>query len=791
MNPLSSPSRYLRHVSPLVLAFAAILATAAQVHAQAQTSPTPDKVQDKKTDATTPPATNPATAQSGGTESTSSDETTTITVTAQKPAIQHKVDRDVYDVTQDPDAATGTASDVMNNIPAVTVDTDGTVALRGNSNVQVYVNGKPSAQMQGDNRGPQLQSMSADDIDSIEVMTNPSAAFGSDTGGGIINIVLKKGRHIKPKTSVNLNLGNEGRNGIGFRSGTNIGKLTLNGSVNIRNDSRKSGSYSDRTRIDPLTGATRRSTQNNLSNTRNSNISANLTGDYDLTENDTLTGELNYSRRTQSGYTATEYNDLDAAGNITSDSAQVGSNGGYTDNSGAKLTWDRRGTGMDGEDFKMQVAHSESDTGTDRDYQQIYHLPAQAMSLYATGNTTRNSIDDFSGDWTHPMKNNTQIQAGWDIQRTQSDVYNYRSLNHAEGTPELANPIYTNQFNVDQTISAAYVTYQKAWGKLSVQGGMRVENLHEVLDQVTSDIQAKVDYVTWSPSLFAMYNLTDKDRLKASYSHKIVRPGANLLNPFLTYRDAQNVSSGNPYLDPEQVESFEVEYDHTAQVLNYSGTLFYKTTRDNFAQVSSFLPNQPDVLLTTSDNLGSRRDTGLQFSVNGNIERKFRYGFNGVLGYAVSDSTDYITHLPVHRESGNSSANLRMSYLPDSNNTFGFTVRYRGRQLTTQGYRTGTTVLNLSYQRQLIPQKLVLNINGTDVLSSDTSRTITDTSNVQAINERYDFGATFMVGLRYTFGPAAPQRQSGDRQWQGRGQGRGQGGGGGRGGFGGGDNSSE
>jgi outer membrane receptor protein involved in Fe transport len=777
MFPLSSPSRHLRRVSPVVLAIAAILAPAA--HAQTSTDPAtqPKKAEPAKAGANTTPA------QSGGTDS----ETTVITVTGQKPPIQHKVDRDVYDVTQDPDAATGTASDVMNNVPAVTVDSDGTVSLRGNSNVQVYVNGKPNAQMQGDNRGPQLQSMSADDIDSIEVMTNPSAAFGSDTGGGIINIVLKKGRHIKPKTSINVNLGNEGRSGIGFRSGANIGKLTLNGSINIRNDSRKSGSYSDRTRIDPLTGNTRHSTQDNLSNTRNSNISANLTGDYDLTDNDTMTGELNYSRRTQSGYTATEYNDLDAAGNVTADTAQIGSNGGHNENSGVKLTWEHRGV-EDGENFKMQFGHSQSDQSNDQDYQQIYHLPQRDLSLYARRGATRNSIGDFSGDWTHPMKADTQIQAGWDIQRTQSDAYNYRSLNHAAGTPELPNPIYTNQFNVDQTISAAYVTYQKAWGKLSVQGGMRVENLHEVLNQVTSDIQAKIDYVTWSPSLFAMYNLTDKDRLKASYSHKIVRPGANLLNPFLSYRDAQNVSSGNPYLDPEQVESYEAEYDHTAQALNYSATLFYKTTRDNFAQVSSFLPNQPDVLLTTSANSGSRKDTGLQFSVNGNIERKLRYGFNGVLGYAVSDSTDYITRLPVHRESGNSNANLYARYMPDRLNTFGINVRYRGRQLTTQGYRTGTTVLNLSYQRQLIPQKLVLDLNGRDVLSSDTSRTITDTSNVQAISERFDYGATFMLGLRYTFGPVSAQRQSGDRprdgQWQGRGRG-----GSGRGGYGGGDAS--
>ena len=126
--------------------------------------------------------------------------TTVITVTAEKPEVTHKTDRDVYDVKQDPTSSTGSAADVLNKVPSVTVDPDGTVGLRGNSSVQVYVNGKKSAQMTGDNRGFTLQSMSGDDIDSIEVINNPTAEFGADSAGGIINIVLKRGRALKPQT---------------------------------------------------------------------------------------------------------------------------------------------------------------------------------------------------------------------------------------------------------------------------------------------------------------------------------------------------------------------------------------------------------------------------------------------------------------------------------------------------------------------------------------------------------------------------------------------------------------
>ncbi|MDI7776396.1 TonB-dependent receptor [Asticcacaulis sp. EMRT-3] len=768
LRPLSR-----RQQTSLSVIALALMAAPLALPAQAQTAPAKPAPAKPAQSQTQTQSQSPAQTQTqsqtpaGGTTPSGGDDSgaiTTVTVTAAKPEVQHKPDRDVYDVTQDPDAATGSAADVMNNIPAVTVDPDGTVSLRGDSNVQVYVNGKPSAQMQGDNRGPQLQTMSADDIDSIEVMTNPSAAFGADTGGGIINIVLKKGRHIKPKTSMNVTVGDEGRYGFGIRSGKSIGKLTLNGSLNLRSDTRKNGSHSDRQRIDPVTGETRDSTQDNVSNTRTDNLSANLTAEYDMSDYDSLTGELNYSQRKRSGYNASEYANFDTTGNPVSDYAQIGSADGPSDDSGAKLTYDHRGKDSPDDDFKIQLGHSETNSKNDNDYRQIYHYPVTPDSLYARRNNTKNVIDDFSGDWTKPLKDNQQIQTGWDIQHTVSDTYNYRSYNHADGAAELANPTYTNQFNVDQTISAAYFIYQKTWGKFGIQGGLRAEKLHEELNQVTSNIQATVDYVTWSPSVFATYTISDADLLRLSYSHKIVRPGANLLNPFLSYGDAQNVSSGNPYLQPEQVENYELTFNHDKQALNSSASLFYKTTRDNFSRASTFVNGQSDVLLTTSINDGSLKSMGLQFSLNDNIfNRTLRLGLNGVLGYSVQDATDYVTHLPTHRESGNSSANLFARWAPDRLNAYMIRLNYRGKQLLSQGYRTGTTSLNLSYQRQIIPNKLMLNFSARDVLKGQGSRSVTDTSTVQSVSENFDYGAAFMMSLRYTFGAVPQARPDDDR----------------------------
>ncbi|HWU49523.1 MAG TPA: TonB-dependent receptor [Asticcacaulis sp.] len=744
------PRLTFRHVLPPV-GIVSLLALMAAGSTLAQTQNQPTK---KPQNAT---AKADAPTSGAGDSAAAAEVPTTVTVRAQKPAIQHKADRDVYDVTQDPDAATGSAADVMNNIPAVTVDQDGSVALRGDTNVQIYINGKPSSQMQGDDRGPALQSLSADDIDSVEVMTNPSAAFGADTGGGIINIVLKKGKHIKPNTSFNIAMGDAGRYQFGFRSGTNIGRLTLNGGVNLRSDARKNGSHSDRQRIDPDTGDVRASSQDSQSRNRTQNISANLHADYDATDYDTVSAELHVSRRTQEGYSANEYRYFDDAGAVSSAYAQLGDQRGPSDHASASLSWDHRGRDNPDNDFKLEIKHSESTPEHESDYRQIYHQPLKPDAFYATRSRTRNVNDDFSGDWKRVFGGGQQVQAGWDVQHTQSDAWNYRSMNHAEGEAEVANPNYTNQFNVDQTISAGYVTWQKTLGKFSAQVGLRGEKLDETLDQVTSGIEAHVDQVSWNPSLFLLYTINDKDGLRASYGHKIVRPGANLLNPFLRYGDAQNVSSGNPYLLPEQVETWELEYDHTTRPFNASATLFYKTVTDNFSRASDYLPGSSDVLLTTNINDGSRKNVGLQYSLNGQGD-VLRYGLNGVLGWSSQDSTDYVTHAPVHRESGNSSARLYARWSPDKKNTLGLFVRWRGRQLLSQGYRDGSTSLNLSYQYQIVPNKVQVTMNARDILASEGGRSVTQTSTVYNVVDRYDYGATFMLALRYTFGaPRDPQ----------------------------------
>lgn len=729
-----------------------------------------------------------------------------VTITAQKPLVQRKTDRDVYDVKQDPTAATGNAADVLNNVPGVTVDPDGSVQLRGSNSPQIYINGKPSALTQGENRAATLQGLSGDDIDSVETITSPGAAFSSDTGGGIINIVLKRGRALNPQTTLRVNAGVEGQGGISFSTGKTIGKLTLNGSVNVNRGggwgggggggggfggagSLKSHSESVRQRLDPATGdVIGENRQQNVSKNVGEGLNLNLNAEYALTDNDTLQAQGSFMSRDTMGYSIENATSYDAAGNLLSDSSRFGDRNGESDNSSFAVLYNHRGEVGTSEDFKMQYRRSTSNRDDRSDYRRVNRTPAASESAYATERNSETINQGFSGDYTHPIGETRQIQLGWDLTAQDSEQYSYQSLEHAIGAPELPNPQRVSQFNTKQQTGAAYFIYEQRFGKLSLSGGLRYENFHQELYSIqpftgNPGAESEQTYVTWSPNANLLYRIDDDASIKGIYSRRLNRPNPNALNPLIVYNDAQNVSSGNANLRPETVDRFELTYQNDRRnALNGQLQLSYVETQDTVVLVNSFLPGQPDVLLTTYDNAGSSKVAGVSLELNrDNIIKGLNAGFEIDYNYSEINGIDRVTGQPTVRKGPNSRGRLAVRYRPNDKDFYMMFVRYNGKRVDSQGYTSATTSLNANYQRQIIPRKLTFNINLQNILSSQGRKRVTSSSAFYSVSETFDPGPAIGIALSYTFGtPRNSQNQDGQR-WR-RGQG-GPGGPGGPGGF--------
>ncbi len=709
----------------------------------------------------------PAAAPPATQDTKADDAPQTIVVEGKKP--QNKIDRQVYDNTKDIDSQSGTASDALNKVPSVNIDPTGNVTLRGNSNVQVYIDGKPSVMMQGDNRAGALQSMSSGDIDSIEVMTNPGAQFSSEGSGGIINLVMRKNRKPGNTGAVNVNVG-DGRYNASLNGARNTGKYTISGGLNIRHDERpnRSGSVMDRLDAD---GNTLSSTeQSGNSEGKSDNISANAGIDYNLGENDTIGSQVAYSRREIDNDSLDTYANYGADGAYTGGYTRTSHNTGPRDDFSFDLNWNHTGK-VAGESLKtdLRFGRSTGDTAT------------AAVNNNSDGTTdaeTRISQSDFhnavfSVDYVRPF-GAAQLTTGIQITQDNNSFHNDATGDNAA--------LLINDFAYAQTLSAAYITWQQPIGeKWTIMGGLRAEALDldtenfgapDTPGTPSDDTASHINYTKVSPSAFATYTLNDTTKLRFSYSHRLRRPQAQDLNPFVTYRDPQNVSAGNPDLKPEETDSFEAGYEKSAGKINYQVRAYYRTTNNSITDYSFYLPQtDPDVapvLLTTKRNFGDSQSGGLEGNFDGKLTSKLSLRLNGNLAYTKLNTASQTRDTEATTLSGR----ISFDYTATVKDRFQISYFARGKQLTGQGYSAPFGMGNLSYRHQVTP-KAALVVTVQDPFRTAKFKTVVDTDTVYSESARSLQGQVFMVGLSYTLGGPSTSKD-GEGRWNGQ---RGSGGG--------------
>jgi outer membrane receptor protein involved in Fe transport len=819
-----------------VSAQAQTTASSSSASAQAPaTSPAPTPQPATPAPAKTPPATT-----GGGAAGDAPVDEAVITVTAERPEVTHKADRDVYDVKQDPVSATGAAADVLNNIPAVTVDPDGTVGLRGNNNVQVYVNGKKVSQMQGDARAFTLQNLPGSDIDSVEVLTNPPASFGTDTAGGIINIVLKRGRNLRPTSYISASVGDQGKGSLAAQTGKTWGKLTLNGSIIYNQNtggggggggfgggggsgSTKSHSTRDQFRLDPTTGnvLSERQTEN-VNKNHSKNTRYDISGSYNLSDSETLTGEVLYNTRTGTSNGFEQTRNYDPSHNLTSAQARFSDSSQPTNDVTFTFGYDRRGEIGTDNDFKMQWQRSQTWSTNENLTRTLYETPARTDTLIAQRSKSNNSVDEFSGDWTHELSDTenkaSQLQLGWDLTHTIDNRFTYRSQDRDVGLPELPNANSVKQFNDDQSLFAVYGLYEQKFDKLSVQGGVRFENLMETIYSempllTLTPATSEQTRVNWSPSFNASYQMTQKDLFRFSYSKKLNRPRGQQLDPLIILStDGLSARSGNPNLKAEKVDKYELTYNHDllspnrqnqgqgrgqgqgqsqnpdqkpqGMNLSYNMNLNYQSSTGAITQAQAFLPGGQNILLTTYQNAGDSERYGTQVGLNGSTpDRNLNFNVNYNYNYAITHSVDISTGRMITRKGPNSGGSFNVRYRMDQKNTLSVRANFTGEQVDELSRRSATTTVGLSYVHQIIPSKFLFTVNAQNVLESQNRKTFQESSVQRSFFESFDTGASVIVNLRYTFGKiiGGNRGQGGFRN----GGGGGGGGGGGRGGGGG------
>ena len=669
-----------------------------------------------------------------------------VVVTGTRQEVTAKPDRLSFNIANDLQAQTGTLADALRNVPGVEVDLNGNVSLRGDSSVEILVDGRPSAMLRGEGRAAALQSMPASQIERVEVITNPSAAFSPEGSGGIINLVTKRAPQSTRWATVRAIAGPDGKAGANVTAATSNKGLTISGDLGVRRWPFDNDFKRTRETLAPDGTVTSRSRQVGEVAQRPIGAQGRLGLEYDLDKANRLSGELAFHRMEMKAERDETTVSTDPTLGLLRDADSKMTMGMVS----AKASWRRQFAAE--HELVAEVEHSLF--GMESDVDGRFDPAAAPLRFERIGSDNDRAESGFKLDYKRPLGERSALNLGYEVDLERHDF----DLSGAFGdSPATLVPVaaLTNRFAYDELINALYGTLTFTVGKLELQPGLRVEQADLTIDQKTDDLTIEDDYFRVYPTLHLGYELSKADRLRASYSRRIVRPSPQSLNPYTVYVDPFNLRRGNPFLRPSVTDSFELGWNRRKGPGFLSATLFHRRSRDGFTEVVEDLGG--GILLTTSANLAREKRTGVELIANGKLSKTLNYNASATIQRHEIDSAG--SGFLGKREGTVANGRLSLSWQPTPKDFFQLGAFYAGKQILPQGYRKSGGMLNLGYRRK-VSDKLSLLLTGQNLLDSLRQVTVIEGADFRDRFVGSGPGRTVLAGIVLNFGTGNRRRQN-------------------------------
>lgn len=686
-----------------------------------------------------------------------------VEVVGQASQMRFDIDKKVFNVDQNLASSGASATEMLENIPSVEVDNDGNVSLRNSSNVEVWINGKPSG-LTEENRAQILEQMPAGSIEAVEVITNPSAKFNPEGTAGVINLVLKKDRKAGYYGSVSAgtswNVGSVPGANVGANFNYNSKVVDFYANVGFRYRNMRSGSFTDRYSLAPYDGGVDTvSFLNNTSTGKRSfmGVFGRIGADFHLSERNTLSisgmgfGGVNSSLNVND-YFQLAWASMDST-LYTRSNTRDGKHPSYSaaldyvyeiDKKGSEFRTgvEYSGGGRSGDYFYRQTVTG----GNAGEYNQIQRQDGEFQRV------------EYRADYTQKFGTNMKLEAGlfgsWQLRHSPS-----RTWNEVDGGENLL--IQYNDFNYEEWIGAMYATYGAKFGGFSFSAGLRGEytNTHVA---TRDDESAAYDVTTrgyWQlyPTAFVAYDFGSGNELQANYTRRIHRPRGRQINSFRNMSDSTNIEFGNPLLHPEISSAVELNYLKTWENHALTASLYYRYS-DNVIQSVRYL-DEHDVMNTTYENISRRQSAGVELVAKNKVTKwlNLTTTLNGY--YTAMDNVYYDTDLDgqpnllyPHQESFSWSGRIMANFLIPLGFSAQLTAYYRSPNVVAQGRTTHNYSIDLGVRKSFLNRALNLSLSVRDLLNSRRWATTTYGDNFWQYAEHSPHGTMLSLSLSYNFG---------------------------------------
>ncbi len=649
-----------------------------------------------------------------------------VVIKGEQSVMELALDKKIFHVGKDLANAGGTATDLLRNVPSVAVDVEGNISLRGSGSVRILIDGRPSGlvSLKG---GAGLQQLQGSMVERIEIITNPSARYEAEGMGGIINIILKKDQSQGFNGSFDLIAGNPAN--YGAAANLNFRHRKVNFFVNYTGSYRNTpgrNSLYQRVFEDDTTITSRQRMESRLNgrfNTARGGI------DFFINSKNTLTGAYTWRKSIGKRFANIDY--LDYAPNTevlssltyrTQDETETEPNSEYA------LSW-KRTFARSGHELTADLRYLDNWESSDQLFTERRFLPGATRPV---GDTLfQRSLNDETEkqwlaqiDYVQPFGKDGKFEAG--ARSSFRDMTNdFTVLQRVTQTVWEPLPNLTNDFLYEENIHALYGILGNKAGKFSYQAGLRAEwtDVTTTL-RLTREVNPR-RYANLFPSVHLTYELPRQHALQVSYSRRVRRPNYNDLSPFMTYSDARNFFSGNPDLNPEFTDAFELGHIQTMRKGSISSSLYYRHTTGKILRIRRVDEN--GFSNTRPENLAVENSFGYEFTAAYSPWKWWKLDGSFNFFRAITDGDNLDTGFKSDTYSWFTRLNSRVTMLKGTD--FQLRGNYEAPQQMPQGRRKGLAALDIAFSRDILKNNATLTLNVIDVFNSRVFRSITEGPN--------------------------------------------------------------
>lgn len=676
-----------------------------------------------------------------------------VVVEGSVPDMQIGIDRKVFNVDQSLISQSGSITDLLSDIPSISVDADGGVSLRGSSSVRILIDGKPSA-MAGSDITQVLQSLPSNSVQRVEVITNPSSKYDAEGQSGIINIILKK----------NLRTG---LNGAVTASGGSYRNYNGGVALNYRDSSfNYYGNYDFRKfrRLSEGTNTTRYFENNGLIDNTNegdrsgTGHTAKLGVDYFINQTTTigLSGNISIRDNKRNENIFYRYQNLpDLNGTSTRNSSQTEDDFGYDLNLDFKKEFKTAG-----EELTFNGAYGRNKEDGVNTFNQNFSNPLSPVDRQINDTYERGDNINLQLDYIRPFNENSKLEAGYRTTIEKDDESQIsRRFDPPTGTFQ---PDYnvSNNFNLEEIVHAAYFNYQNKINKnLGYQFGLRAEQAYlntitENVDPATPESErltpGRLDYFRIYPSIFLTQSFSEDQQLQLSYTRRVNRPNGWQVNPFIDISDPLNIRQGNPNLKPEDIHSFELGYTRSIGKTTLTSSVYYRRVNDVIQSITQRIEGSNAATISEWRNISKNESTGFEMITKSGIGKAVDLTGNVNVYYNRFRGSEEFD-LP-ERDGINWDANLSSNIKITANLSAQIRANYYAPRVLAQGRSIGNFVTDAALRWGILNNKGSLLLNVRDVFNQRRFGGYTETNQfVRTFRDRRSLRMA-MLTFSYRFG---------------------------------------